>query len=115
MRRGCLFGRAKGAKNTMLHAICDNHGRRLSLFFTAGQVRDYINAGALRSRMPNVGRLPGDRGHDADGFRDALKDKGVHGCISGRKQRRTLIKFEKRRYKLQNRIEIMLGRIKDCG
>jgi transposase len=55
-----------------------------------------------------------NRGYDADWFRDALKDKGIKPCIPGRKQRKTPVKYDKRRYKRRNRIEIMFGRLKDC-
>ena len=73
--------------NTKLHAICDSEGRPLNLFVTAGQVSDYIGARAFLSSLPNVDWLLGDRGYDADWFREALKDKGIRACIPGRKQR----------------------------
>jgi transposase len=57
--------------------------------------------------------LLGDRGYDADRFRDALKDKGICACIPGRKQRKITVTYDKRRYKRRNRIEIMLVRLKD--
>ena len=50
-----------------------------------------------------------DRGHDADWFREALKDKGIRACIPGRTSRGKTIRSDKRR----NRIEIMFGRLKD--
>jgi len=99
--------------NTKLHAICDSQGRPLDLLITAGQVSDYTGARALLGSLPNVKWLLGDRGYDADWFRKALKDKGIHACIPGRKQRKTPIKYDKRRYKRRNRIEIMFGRLKD--
>ena len=74
--------------NTKLHAICDSQGRPLNLFVTAGQVSDYIGARALVGSLPEVDWLLGDRGYDADWFRDALKDKGIRACIPGRKQRK---------------------------
>ncbi|MGR3248292.1 MAG: transposase [Paracoccus sp. (in: a-proteobacteria)] len=55
----------------------------------------------------------GDRGYDADWFREALEDKRIRACIPGRKQRETAVKYDKRRYKRHNRIEIMFGRLKD--
>jgi transposase len=67
----------------------------------------------MLSSLPNVDWLLGDRGYDADWFRDALKDKGIRPCIPGRKQRKVPIKYDKRRYKRRNRIEIMFGRLKD--
>ena len=54
-----------------------------------------------------------DRGYDADWFREALKDKGIKVCIPGRKSRKKVVKYDKRRYKRRNRIEIMFGRLKD--
>lgn len=74
---------------------------------------DYIGARALLGSRPNVKWLLGDRGYDADWFREALKDKGIRACIPGRKQRKTPIRYDKCRYKRRNRIEIMFGRLKD--
>ncbi len=99
--------------NTKLHAIRDSCGRPLNLFIAAGQVSDYIGARALCSSLPKVEWLLGDRGYDADWFREALQDKRIRACIPGRKQRKRLVKYDKRRYKKRNRIEIMFGRLKD--
>jgi transposase len=99
--------------NTKLHAICDSKGRPLDLFVTAGHVSDYIGARALLKGLPKVDWLLGDRGYDADWFREGLKDKGICACIPGRKQRKVSVKYDKRRYKSRNRIEIMFGRLKD--
>ena len=74
---------------------------------------DYIGARALLSSLPNVKWLLGDRGYDADWFREALQNKGIRACIPGRKQRKTPVKYDTRRYKRRNRIEIMFGRLKD--
>ena len=54
-----------------------------------------------------------DRGYDAEWFRDALEQKGIKPCIPGRKSRSMPVKYDKRRYKRCNRIEIMFGRLKD--
>ncbi|SPJ31544.1 hypothetical protein TRM7615_05087 [Falsiruegeria mediterranea M17] len=89
--------------NTKLHAICDGQGRPLNLFVTAGQVSDYIGARALVGRLPKVDWLLGDRGYDANWFREVLKDKGIRACIPGRKQRKKPVKYDKRRYKRRNR------------
>ncbi len=99
--------------NTKLHAICDSKGRPIDLFVTPGQVSDYIGARALLRGLPKVKWLLGDRGYDADWFREALHDKGIRACIPGRKKRKTPVKYDKRRYKRRNRIEIMFSRLKD--
>lgn len=99
--------------NTKLHAICDSKSRPLNLFVTAGQMSDYIGAKALLSSLPNVDWLLGDRGHDADWFKETLKYKGISPYIPGRKQRKAAIRYNKRRHKRRNRIEIMFGRLKN--
>jgi len=103
--------------NTKLHAICDSQRRPLDLFVTAGQISDYTDAGALLGGLPKVDWLLGDRGHDADWFREALKDIGIRACMPDRKQRRMIATYDKRRYKRRNRIEIMFGRLRigDAG
>ena len=47
------------------------------------------------------------------GLREPLKDKGISACIPGRRQRKIPVKYDKRRYKQRNRIEIIIGRLKD--
>jgi transposase len=71
--------------NTKLHAVTDANGRRLSFFMTAGQVSDYTGAATLLDNLPKAQWLLGDRGYDADWFRDALEAKGIEPCIPGRK------------------------------
>lgn len=80
---------------------------------TAGQVSDYTGVRALVSNLPAAEWLLGDRGYDADWFREALVNIGIKPCIPGRKSRSKAIKYDKRRYKKRNRIEIMFGRLKD--
>ena len=58
--------------NTKLHAVTDARGRPISFFMTAGQVSDYTGAEALLDSLPKADWLLGDRGYDADWFRDAL-------------------------------------------
>ncbi|RJT23430.1 IS5 family transposase, partial [Chakrabartia godavariana] len=110
---GRLIGRTKGGMNTKLHAVTDANGRPISLFMTAGQVSDYIGAAAMLESLPRAQWLLGDRGYDADWFRDALQAKGITPCIPGRKSRTEPIRYDKRRYKRRNRIAIMFGRLKD--
>lgn len=59
----------KGAK---LHAVTYLRGRPIRFFITAGQVSDYTRARTLLANPPNADCLLGDRGYDADWFREAL-------------------------------------------
>ena len=67
----------------------------------------------MLDELPKAKWLLADRGYDADWYRDALQAKGITPCIPGRKSRNKTIKYDKRRYKRRNRIEIMFGRLKD--
>lgn len=108
-----MIYRTKGGAKTKLHSICDSNRRPLNLFVAAGQVSDCTGARALGGSLPKVDWLLGDRGYDADRFREALRSKGIRLCITGRKQRKTTIKYNKRRYKRRNRIEIVFGSLKN--
>ncbi|KXV35589.1 transposase [Gluconobacter thailandicus] len=99
--------------NTKLHAITDQNGRPLSFFMTAGQVSDYTGAAALLDSLPMAQWMLADRGYDADWFRDALEETGIRPCIPGRRSRGKPVKYDKRKYKRRNRIEIMFGPLKD--
>ena len=90
--------------NTKLHAVTDTIGRPIRFFMTAGQVSDYTRARALMASLPAADWLLGDRGYDADWFREALVDSGIKPCIPGRKSRAKPVKYDKRRYKRRNRI-----------
>lgn len=80
----------------------------------AGQrVSDYTGARALVSSLPAAEWLLGDRGYDADWFREALVETEITPCIPVRNSRDKPVKYDRRRYKRRNRIEIMFGRLKD--
>lgn len=87
--------------------------RPISLFITAGQVSDYTSAAGLLDRLPKARRLLGDRGDDADWFREALQARSIMPFIPGRKSRTELIANDQRRHKSRNRNEIIFGRPKD--
>ena len=108
-----LIGRTKGGSTRSCTLSPTPGGVRLKFFMTAGQVSDYTGAAALLSCLPAAEWLIADRGYDADWFREALGDKGIRPCIPGRKSRGKTVRYDKRRYRRRNRIEIMFGRLKD--
>ena len=77
------------------------------------RVSDYTGARALMDSLPSADWLLGDRGYDADWFREGLQEKDIKPCIPSRTSRNKPIEYDKRRYKRRNRIEIMFGRLKD--
>ena len=99
--------------NAKLHAIADANGRPIGFYMSAGQVSDDTGAAALLGSLPKAGWLLADRGYHVDRFRKALKDNGTRVRIPGRKSRKKIVNYDKRRDKRRNRIEIMFGRLKD--
>jgi transposase len=93
--------------------VTDAIGRPISFFMSAGQVSHYTGAAALLRNLPEANWLIADPGCDADWFRDSVKDNEVKPCMPDRKARRTSEKYDKRRYKRRNWIEIMFGRLND--
>ncbi len=95
--RGRLIVRTKGGMNSKLHALTDSAGRPIRFFITAAQVSEHIGARALLGSLPGVEWLLGDRGYDADWFREALEDDGIRACIAGRTRRKTPVTYDKHR------------------
>jgi hypothetical protein len=80
----------------------------------AGQrVSDYPEAAARLGSLPAAEWMIADYGQDADWFRDALRDNWIRPCIPGRKAQGKAVRYDKRRHRRRNRIEIVFCRPKD--
>jgi transposase len=98
---------------TKLHAVTYSKGRPLKFFMTAGQLSDYTGAAAQLRSLPATEWMIADRGYDADRFREALKDKGIRPCIPDQTSRGKVVRYDMRRYRRRDRVEIVFGRLKD--
>ena len=83
------------------------------MHLTAGQVSDYKGAAALLGRLPKAKEMLGDRGYDADWFRDALIAKGIKPCIPPKKNRKVQYHYDRTLYKQRHKVENMFGWLKD--
>ncbi len=99
--------------NSKLHAVCDGQGRPLVMLLTEGQTSDYKGAALMFDALPSAKAMLGDRGYDADWFRDALIAKGIAPCIPSKTNRKIPIPHDRTLYRQRHRIENMFGRIKD--
>lgn len=54
-----------------------------------------------------------NRGDDSDRYCEVLQEKAIRPCTPGRNFRGKPVKYNMRRYKRRNRIEIMFGKLKD--
>ena len=99
--------------NSKLHAVCDGEGRPIILLLTEGQMSDYKGAALMIDAIPNAKVLLGDKGYDADWFRQALTERGITPCIPPKLNRKTVIPFDKMLYRCRHKIENMFGKLKD--
>jgi len=99
--------------NSKLHAVCDGSGRPVLLALSEGQMSDYKGAALLVDQLPKAKELLGDRGYDADWFRNALLEKGITPCIPPKKNRKIRLEYDKTLYKQRHKIENMFGKLKD--
>jgi transposase len=70
-------------------------------------------ARALLSSIPQARALLGDRGHDADWFRNYLIDIGIFPCIPSRVGRKVPIPHDADLYRPRHKIENMFARLKN--
>lgn len=64
-------------------------------------------------RLPRARFMLADRGYDADWLRADLQSQNITPCIPPRKNRNTLIEYDKHLYKQRHKIENMFGKLKD--
>ncbi len=74
---------------------------------------DYRGAALMVEAFPRAKSLLGDRGYDADWFRQALIERGITPCIPPRSNRKNPLAFDKMLYRSRHKIENMFGRLKD--
>ena len=93
--------------------VCDGLGRPLTFFLSPGQMSDAKGALVLLDALPPAKMLLGDKGYDADWFREALDDKGIAACIPARRGRKNPASHDRTLYKQRHRVENLFARLKD--
>lgn len=99
--------------NSKLHAVCDGMGRPLILLLSEGQMSDFKGAALMINALPKAKTLLGDKGYDADWFRQALTKRGIAACIPSKANRKTPIPHDRELYRQRHKIENMFGKLKD--
>src|SRR3546814_11263657 len=74
---------------------------------------DYKGAALMIEAFPKAKVLLGDRGYDAQWFRDALAERNITACIPSKVNRKIQIPHDTVLYRQRHKIENMFGRIKD--
>ena len=74
---------------------------------------DYQGAALMLPALPKARELLGDKGYDADWFRQALAERGIAACIPSKSNRKTPIDHDRVLYRERHKIENMFGKLKD--
>jgi putative transposase len=93
--------------------VCDGQGRPLILLLSEGQMSDYKGAALMLDALPRAKTMLGDKGYDADWFRNALAERGIAACIPSKTNRKVTIHYDQKLYRQRHKIENMFGRLKD--
>jgi transposase len=83
------------------------------MLLSEGQMSDYKGAALMIEALPKAKVLLGDKGYDADWFRQALIERGTQPCIPSKTNRKVQIDYDKTLYRQRHKIENMFGRLKD--
>ena len=74
---------------------------------------DFKGAALMIDAFPKAKALLGDKGYDADWFRDALADRNISACIPSKANRKVHISRDTVLYRQRHKIENMFGKLKD--
>ena len=83
------------------------------MLLSEGPMSDFKGAALMIHAFPKAKILLGDKGYDADWFRDALADRKISACIPSKSNRKVQIPHDTVLYRRRHKIENMFGRLKD--
>jgi putative transposase len=83
------------------------------LLLTAENVNDIVGAGELLGDLPEAEYLLGDKGYDAEWFREGLRQREVEPRIPFISSRKVKQPYDATLHKLRHKIENMFSRLKD--
>jgi len=83
------------------------------MLLSEGQMSDYKGAALMLDALPPAKAMLGDRGYDANWFRQALAARGIAPCIPSKINRKKPIPHDRTLYRQRHKIENMFGRLKD--
>ena len=99
-----------------LFLLTEAQMRRIEPYFPLSHGVARVDDQRVISRPPFVRpirRLLGDKGYDADWFRQALAVRGITACIPSKSNRAKPIEHDRILYRERHKIENTFGRLKD--
>ena len=83
------------------------------MLLSEGQMSDFKGAAIMLDALPKAKVMLGDKGYDADWFRNALSARRIKVCIPPKANRKIQIEYDKALYRQRHKIENMFGKLKD--
>jgi transposase len=83
------------------------------MLLSEGQMSDYKGAALIINALPPAKQLLGDKGYDANWFRQALAARGITACIPSKSNRAKPIEHDRMLYRQCHKIENTFGKLKD--
>ena len=83
------------------------------MLLSEGQMSDYKGAALMLDALPRAKAMPGDKGYDADWFRNALIKRGIVPCIPSKANRKIPIAHDQTLYHQRHKIENMFGKLEE--
>ena len=83
------------------------------MLLSQGRMSDYKGAAPMIDGLRKAKALLGDKGYDADWFRNALAARKIAACIPSKANRKFFISHDKLLYRQRHKIKNMFGKIKD--
>lgn len=109
------LGRSRGGLSTKIHLGCISEKSLISVFLTGAEVPDVKGFDDVFIKLPenhDIKRVIMDKGYDSDTIRKTLTDNEIVAVIPPKKNRTSEIEFDKALYKLRNKIERFINRMK---
>jgi transposase len=83
------------------------------MLLSEGQMSDHNGAALMLTALPKAKELLGDKGNDADWFRQALAERDITACIPSKSNRKKPIDHDRTLYRQRHTVENMFCRLKD--
>ena len=96
---------------TKIHVLADTQGRPLRFILTGGEAHDLTTAQELLKGI-ETGGVIADRAYDSNAVRDLIAAAGAEAIIPSKRSRNIIIPHDKLAYRLRNRIERFINKLK---
>ena len=114
------LGKSRGGYSTKIHLACDTHGLPLGITITAGQVNEPTEFVKLMHSIPlslhhkrkRPAAIAGDKAYVAGYIFEWIDKMQIENVIPNRRNENKNPHFDRKKYRLRNVIERLIGRLK---